>query len=571
MTGGKCYNENMLRMFVCKTYAEILRRAGEQAAEFGKDPSKKLFAFCEDKLTMSLEREVAHACGGGTFNVQVLPISRFIRRFSREKGVVLNKESSAMAVKNILLNLADELVCFKRSAYNPGTAVTLYELISQLKSAKVSPDDLYRGAAALSGALEGKIKDIITVYNAYETYLSEEGFFDSNSYLALMPDILKKGDFKGCSAMMVGFGSLTRQGIDIVRSLAENMENLSVFILAGDNADLYTNELKHLLMREIEGFSLVESVERYGAEREAVFRGLFLPTCGDLPKIETERIEIYEAADYDDEVKRIASIIRSNVVGGMRYRDIAVAVGNAEEYYNSLERIFGDYEIPFFIDKKRPLGSHPMAALVVKYLDLLKGNFAVADAVSLEKNPYFQGDKRISDAFENFVLRNAVTRKTFKSGLNLTLNGAERYGSEEEIEIFERERERILSLAAHPVTVGEYVAEVKKLLSLCAAENKAVDFAKKLREYDSPIFAAFTEQAYEKILTVLDAAEKVLGGAKVTAAEFKNVIVSGFEACKVAVLPQLSDAVYVGDYKECKYLEHKILFAAGLSGEVPFA
>ena len=122
-------------------------------------------------------------------------------------------------------------------------------------------------------------------------------------------------------------------------------------------------------MREIEGFSLVESVERYGAEREAVFRGLFLPTCGDLPKIDTERIEIYEASDYDDEVKRIASIIRSNVVGGMRYRDIAVAVGNAEEYYNSLERIFGDNEIPFFIDKKRPLGSHPMAALVVKYLD----------------------------------------------------------------------------------------------------------------------------------------------------------------------------------------------------------
>ena len=571
MAGKKCYNENMLEVYTCKTYAEILKRAGEKVAAFGKDLNKKLFAFCEDKLTMSLEREVAKACNGGTFNVQVLSLSRFIRRFSREKGVVLNKESSAMAVKNILLNLSGSLVCFKKSAYNPGTAVALYEMISQLKSANVSPDDLKNGAKNLSGALKGKIEDIITVYNEYESYLSREGFFDSNSYLALMPEMLRGGDFNGCSAMMVGFGSLTRQGTDIVKALAARMENLSVFILAGDNEDMYTNELKTLLMREIGAFSLYESTEKYGAEREKIIDGLFSATYGDIPKTETDKIEVYEAADYDDEVRRIASVIRKSVVDGMRYRDIAVAVGGAEGYYNSLERIFGDYEIPFFIDRKRPLGTHPMAALTVGYVDLLKGNFAVQDAVLLIKNPYFQEDKRVSDVFENFVLRNAVNRKILKNGLNPTLTGHEQYGSDEEIEIFERERARIFSLEAHPKTVKDYVSEIKKLLVLCDAQNKSAGFSERLRGYGCPADAAFTDQAYEKIETVLDAAEKVLGNAKAEAAEFKNILVSGFEACEVSVLPQLSDAVYVGDYKECKYLEHKILFAAGLSGEVPFA
>ncbi|MBP5308081.1 MAG: PD-(D/E)XK nuclease family protein [Clostridia bacterium] len=566
-----CYNIRMLKLYLCKTYAEIIKKAGECAASFGKDLKKKMFAFCEDKLTMSLESEVARACGGGTFNVHVTSFSRFIHRFSREKGVVLDRESSAMAVKNILMRNAENLSCFRRSAHSPGTAVTLYELIAQLKSANVTPFDLAAGAEKLGGGLKSKIDDVVTLYNEYENYIAAEGFFDSNSYLSLMPALLEADEFKGCSAMLAGFSSLTRQGLGIVRALAKNMENVIVFALGGENTEFYTNELKESIIREKCDFSVYESNTVYGKEQRAIMKYLFDPTCFSAPKTDTDKISLYEAVDCDDEINRIASLIRAEAVKGTRYREIAVAVGNPESYRVPLTRIFSDYGIPFFLDSRRALSSHPLADLTLQYLNVLRGNFRADDVIAFEKNPYWQEDKRISDLFENFILRNALTAKHIKNGLFLTLNDKNEYGTDEEINVFETERKRMLSFAAKCGTVAEFTDAAENLLSACRVREKAEKNAETLKKYGNFADAAFTGQAYEKTLGVLFSVRRILGGAEISVNDYKNVLSSGLAACKISVIPQLSDAVYVGDYKECKYLEHKILFAAGLNGDVPFS
>ena len=455
-----CYNMLMLKLYLCKTYSEVLKRAGECAAAFGKDPSRKLFAFCEDKLTMSLEREVATACGGGSFNVQVTSFSRFIHRFSREKGLVLDKETSAMAVRNILIESCDDLACFKRSAYNPSTAITLYELIAQLKSANVTPQDLAESAEELGGALGGKIKDIIYVYNAYEKFIGERGVYDSNSYLALMPEILKNNDFKAHSAMAVGFSSLTKQGIEIMRAIAENMQDLTVFTIAGENKELYTNELKDALMREIGDFCIIDSVENYSAEREAVMKYLYEPTCVSAPKTETDKIFLYDAVDYVDEMDHVAKIIRREVIGGMRYRDIAVAVGAPDSYKNVISAVFGDYDIPYFIDSRKALASHPLPQLALIYMDAIKYRLRPCDAIALEKDPYFQPDRDVADRFENFTLRNALTSKSLKSGLNQTLIEQNKYGDAAECELFETERALVVGFYGGAKSRSQIAAKV---------------------------------------------------------------------------------------------------------------
>ena len=560
----------MLKLYLCKTYAEVMRRAGECAASFGKDPARRMFAFCEDKLTMSLENEVVRACGGGTFNVQVISFSRFIHKFSREKGSVLDRESSAMAIRNILSARQAELNCFGRSAHNPGTAVTLYELISQLKSANVTPADLSRGLPELKGALAGKIKDIITLYTEYERFLSENGLFDSGSYLSLLPALLYRDEFKGCSAMLVGFSSMTRRGMDVVRSLSKNMENLTVFALGGENTELYTNELKGALMREIGGFSIINSTEKYGAERKTITDLLFDPACFSAPKTETDKVFVYDAVDIDDEMEHIARIIRREVIGGKRYRDIALAISNVRDYAPVLERVFGDRDIPYFLDDTRPLSLHPVAKLAEAYVELLYGRYRTEDFIALEKNPYFQRDKTVSDRFENFCLRNALTSKIMKSGLNRELNADNRYGDEEDFNIFENERARIASCVRACRCAGDYISAIKALFEKCGTLDACAEISVKLRSLGAVNDAAFTEQAFEKISGVLDSVERIIGRAEMTAREFKAVLLSGISACEVSILPQLVDAVYVGNYKDCKYIEHKILFAAGLSGDVPF-
>ncbi len=558
----------MLKLCLCKTYAEAIVKAGKVAADFGNSLDKKLYAFCEDKLTMSLEAEIARAMGGGTFSVQVTSFSRFIHRHSRAACSVLDKESSAMVVKRILLSEAEHLTCFKRSAHSPGTAVTLYELIAQLKSAGVSPDDLKNGAAELDGALRGKIKDIVRVYRLYEEYIESRGLYDSNSYLALMPELVKKGSFKGCSAMLVGFSSMTRQGMEIVSALADEMEDLWVFTLSGENEELYLSELKTQLMREIGGFYVEESAVSYGKERDKIMSSMFEPTVFSYKnsRVETDKIFIYEASDSDDELEHIAQIIRREAVGGIRYKDIAVAVGNPTSYSGSIARIFADYEIPYFLDDPRPLSSHPLARLAVEWLDVIKNRFSVESVLSLIRNPYYTVDKSACDRIEQFILRNALTPSIIKNGLNPTL--IPHYG--EGVDLFEECRASLVKRVKEYSTCGDYSSAIIALMQELGVEEKSEVFAKRLEALGNFAEAAFTRQAYQKTVAVLNSVSAVLENSLATAGEYKGILLSGLSACKVSLLPQLSDAVYVGDYKECKYLAHKILFAAGLNGEVPF-
>lgn len=552
----------MLRIKVCRTYAEEIREACAVVKSFGTDPDKKMYAFCEDKLTMSLETEIARALGGGTFNVTVSSFSRFIHG-SERGGKVLDKEGSVMAVKSILIGCKDELGCFKRSALSPNTPLALYELIAQLKSAKITPGDI-KDELAVDAALGGKMRDIAVIFEKYENYIAERGLYDSNSYLALMPEIAERS--KGASAMLVGFPSLTRQGVDIVASLAKSMDEVTVFVLGGDNGELYTNELKTQLTREIGDFCIEDSSEIYDPERKKIMGGLFDPTAFTGGREETERIFMYEATDVGDELKHIATIIRREVLGGMRYRDMAVAVGNPSAYSETVSSVFSDYGIPFFIDERKKLSDHPLAKLAVAYVEYLRRR-GTEEIFALEKNPYFSPDKKVADKFISFYTRNALTPKSVKSGLNRTLSGE---NVDEEREIFERERERLNGCFVSPATVGEFAEAIKNLFALLNAEELAANNAARLKELGCASEAAFTEQAYRKTVEVIDSLSDVIGGEKMTAGDFRGILLAGLTATEISVIPQLLDAVYIGDYKECRYLEHRILFAAGLSGEIPF-
>ena len=558
----------MKRMILCKTYADALKKAGEIAASFGNDLDKKLYVFCEDKLTMSLESEIAKAFGGGTFNVEVVTFSRFIRKNHTEKELnVLDKQSSAMAVKNILLKNADNLSCFKKCAFDPNTASSVFELIAQLKSAAVSPEKLSESSQKTEGVLKGKLSDVAFVYGEYEKYLEERGVYDSNSYLSLLGKILENGSFKGCSAMLVAFGSLTKQGLDIVKLLDKTMENLTSVLLSGDNDDLYTNEVKTLLTREIGGFLVEQSDTVYSPERQILIDRLFRPEALTLPPLPTKNVHVYEASSVEEEMKHIAKIIRREVIAGRRYKDIAVAVGEPSGYFSATERVFGAYGIPFFMDKPEVLSSHPVCKLILCYLDLLRTDFSVENIISFIKNPYVF-DKTSADAFENFVLRNAVTKRGIKNGLKLSPDNPERFS--EGYILFEKARGLLSSLPKKKANASELSDNVSELLTLLNVEEKSEEFADKLRNTGFFTKAAFTEQAVEKTTKLISDVKEILSDAKINLTDYRNILSSGFGATEISVIPQLYDCVYVGDYKDCKYQTHAILFAAGMGGDVPF-
>ena len=99
---------------------------------------------------------------------------------------LLSTEGSTLVIKGILLKNKSELTCFKR-VNDPNLASTVYELIAQLKSAKVTPNDIKNAIDKTSGNLKRKLKDIYLIFNLYEEYIESHNLTDGNNRLYRLP------------------------------------------------------------------------------------------------------------------------------------------------------------------------------------------------------------------------------------------------------------------------------------------------------------------------------------------------------------------------------------------------
>ena len=126
--------------------------AGVVADLAGGNPLENRIIFCEDKFT--LESEIALSKKyGGTFGTRVFSFNRFMHKYLPDSGEILSPESASLVIKRLLLENKGELTCFK-NVYDPNLSSVVYELIAQLKSAKISPADVFRAAEGSSGILK---------------------------------------------------------------------------------------------------------------------------------------------------------------------------------------------------------------------------------------------------------------------------------------------------------------------------------------------------------------------------------------------------------------------------------
>ena len=87
-------------------------------------------------------------------------------------------------------------------------------------------------------------------------------------------------------------------------------------------------------------------------------------------------VTISTAANLRAEVEGVAREIRKLVADEKyRYRDIAVLLRNGESYYDVMRTLFTDYNIPHFIDEKRPMSHHPLVECIRSALEIISGNW----------------------------------------------------------------------------------------------------------------------------------------------------------------------------------------------------
>lgn len=547
-------------IYFTKTNYRISAITADIVASAVKNPFTHCTVFCEDKNTLSLETEIAERLGG-SFNVTVTSFSRYVMKNSPSERT-LTKIGSALAVYKVMSELGENLKRLRPNG-KPSLASGIYELISQLKSAKVTAEELKNIAESESGGAFGsKLGDLAEIYSAYESYLEERNAADSSRIFDEMPKIaVKDKKLLGSKVVFSGFSSVTRQIADVFTAVA-GVADCDFVLLRGDGG-FYTNEVYSKVCALFPAAETVSDGYEFLPEIRAIEARLYSPEKMKEVPLESDKVRIFEVDSPYAEAENAARRIRYDVVvKGRRFKDFAVAAGDLDGYGSVFKSVFEDYGIPLYVDARSSLSNHPLARLVSKMLDAVRLNFGLREITALSRETLI-ADARECAAFERYAAKNAVSRSRLKAPFKVV---AEEDGLAESV------RARIMDACRkipQSGTASEYVSAIRQAAESLNAEKKLTELGARLRDMGAGEEAAVNDRAFKIIDRLLSELESTVGEKPMRAAEFKATFLSAVAAAEVSVLPLYNDMVFMGDFKSVRQREVKVLFAVGLTSDVP--
>lgn len=576
----------MTEAFVAPVLSAALQKFKEVVkahAEQGGREGKRLVVFCEDRLSLVAERAVCEAVGG-TFSVAVYTLSRFLSAEAGKSANVLTSQGSAMAIRKIIEDNRQELQLFKRLS-TANAAQEVYDTIALLYSSKISADDLAQTHAE-NRLLARKLHDLEFIYRKYSEYLSSSGSVDRNAYLRRLPDVIRSSEkVAGADVAFLGFQAFTSSVEDCVRASFEVADNVCGIFIGGRERK-YVNEGWAQFIKIAGECGKATAGGRpcflpspLSAQAEQLRSRIFEPESlkkGVSLGIVRGQLRVAEASDEREECAFFAAeILKCVKECGVRYREISVMLPDLARYQPELERTFGEYDIPFYVDRRYPLLSHPACPFILGYLACAADGCRKESVFSAVASPLFNyGEKTLRadrDKFVNYILRAAGGRGGVKKEINAEI--CKEAGLD--FEATERVRQAFLkgfkTLPQREADGAAFCNGIRELLKLFNAEERLKQLAAEAEECGFASVAEMSGRAYGEVLEVIAEAEKLTSGERLSAREFIKILKSGFAAAEVSLIQPKQDAVFVGDLAKCANTGSKVLFVGGLTDAVPAA
>lgn len=527
-------------IYIEKNFYNLTKKTVEVIEKKGNE---KTIVFCEDRNTLAVERELCLKTGG-SFSCEITTLNRFYSRISSAKNVC-GKVASALIIKRILTENRENFICFSRSnAYS--LSKSLFELISQLKSAKVSAERLKECAKNFQGIFAGKINDVALVYKEYEDFLAKNELYDGNNYLNEFIDELKKFPLEEYSVIVSGYGSVTKQTANIFNEISRRAKSVD-FVVLGGREEVYTNEMtKYALSlgQKTEDGETLPLTEYFFSEDEKV--GQY-----------SDKIAIIEYPDEVEEINSVCEKIKTEVIKGAKYSDFLIVAGNYDSAKLILEKAFADYEIPYFLEDGYVLSDHPLLKAIGCFLDM---------AVYKQNLKYYKRflrfsavvyDRGLSDEYLSYLEKNAYSLKDLTKPLKDV--------HERLVEFEELRTKSVKVVCEKNGSVKYFCDKIREVFETFSVKDNCEKIADKLCEGNEEEFGQFCRAGQEKAEELLEEIERFSSDEVISVQEFKNLIMTGAESFEISLIPQKTDCVYCGAFSDGKFRYGKKLFATGLT------
>ncbi len=371
----------------------------------------RLILLVPEQASFQMERTLALRCpGGGYCRAEVLSFSRLVHRVWDELGVeppLLSRGARALALRAVATRHAGSLRLFRTAADSSGFFAELDRLIEELLLDNVMPEDLAATSEALPDKrLRRKTAEIARLYRAYLDWLGPHRV-DPALRLRVLRERLERSDWlRNTEVWVDGFAGFTGQERLTLVTLGRLAREVSITLLLDPERDVSEERPDPLTLF---GRTVV-TYQRLRAELSGAGVALRAPLlltprvparfthAPELAHLEsrlagemtggaqretadTGAVRVLACATHRAEVRQAARFIRqklSTSTSDLRFRDFAVIARDLEPFADTIAAVFGEYEIPYFLDRRRPLRGHALSRLVHGLLDAVNSDCSVA-------------------------------------------------------------------------------------------------------------------------------------------------------------------------------------------------
>ena len=560
-------------------------------------PETNYIVLVPEQFTMQTQKDLVMASPRkGIMNVDVLSFGRLAHRIFEETGgnqrTVLDDVGKSFVLRKIAGDCEAELRVLGSNLKKTGYIGEVKSVISEFTQYDIQEETLEQMIEEVkdSSNLYYKLQDIKTIYHGFREYLREKYITGEELLDVLCTVVGKSKILKDSVVVLDGFTGFTPVQNKLLRELFGICKRvvITVTMEQKENPFSYKHPYQLFALSKQMVTSLItiaketktdveESIYLYDRPiyrfREntalAFLEAHLFRYSKEQYEKEQGRIQVYCAKNPKEEVDFAAQKIRNLArTRGYRYREIAIIASDLNTYGNQIEKIFGEYQIPIFMDHKRSILLNSFVEYVRSLLAMVEQNFSYESVFRYLRTGLTGFSDEEIDIVENYVI--ALGIRGYKKWQEKWIRRA-RGMEETELERINDIKERFL-IQMEDVTMvlkkrNKTVSEVTKALYDFLVKE---ELQKKVKEYEIR-FGNDGELALEKeygqvyriVIELFDKFVELLGEEQIALKEYCELLDAGLEEAKVGVIPPSLDQVVAGDIERTRIKDIKAVFLLG--------
>jgi ATP-dependent helicase/nuclease subunit B len=606
----------------------VLGRAGagksrlfidEITEKLKKEPNgTPIIYLVPDQMTFLSEYHLINTPSlGGMIRAQVYSFTRLAWRILQETGGISRKHISSaglnMLIRKIIEDKKENLKLFGRAADKTGFIQHVESMLTEFKRYCVTPEELVSKQEELEdkgipNSLHDKLHDLEIIYRDFEDALLGK-YLDSDDYLRLLAESLQKSTYlQNAEIYIDGFHSFTPQEYLVIGQLMKSCKCVSIALTLDRPFRSSVPDELHLFRMPAETYGTLYEMAmnlQVVVEEDLVLTNPKRYESPELEYLESQferrpvvpykdktNLKLLQSANRRAEMEGIAREIRELVrTKQYRYQDFAILVRNGQDYQEVMETVFFDYEIPYFIDQKRPMFHHPLIELIRSSLEIINSYWryepifrAVKTDLLFPLQDETQELREKMDRLENYVLAYGIKgnrwltkeRWNYRRIRGLELENLPQTDAEKKIE--HELNELRLFITAPILRLSRRLKNAKSGRELCEAlflyleELNIPAKLEKLRisaeNKGNLVSAREHDQAWNAVIDLMDQFVDIFGENVISLKEFALIFDSGLESMRFSLVPPAVDQILVANLELSRLSDIKVAFVIGLNDGV---